>query len=439
VTANPRTLFLGVAPKQAYVAQPESGVVSLLLRGWLAGVIGEGRGAVSAAGTGARHVGIVVKHRAGCTSELGGPCNCRRVYQAAVWSARDAKRIRKHFDSLSDARSWRAESYGKLRRGELRAPSTMSFGEAAALWLAGMRAGSIRTRSGDLYKPSTIRSYEAALRGTPAGEDGLMREFGHRRLSELALDDVQAYADRLLAAGAEPSSIRNAIMPVRVICRWRRREVPVNPTLGLTLPAVRFGENRIASPAEAELLLTALTAPDRALWATALYAGLRRGELMGLRWCDVDLARGVIEVHQAWDPKEHLMVAPKSDAGRRRVPIAAALRALLTPAKLAAPVDPDGLVFGVGALPFCASSVSERARRAWRAAGVEPICLHDCRHTFASLMIAAGVNAKALSTFMGHANISITLDRYGHLLPGAEDEAATLIDAYLTDARASTP
>ena len=118
------------------------------LRGW----------AVSATGTHPRHVGIAVKHRAGCASEHDGRCNCRRVYQAAVWSARDARRIRKHFDSLSDARSWRAESYGRLRRREMRAPSAMTFGEAAILWLVGVRAGSIRNRSGDLYKPSTIRS-----------------------------------------------------------------------------------------------------------------------------------------------------------------------------------------------------------------------------------------------------------------------------------------
>jgi integrase len=62
---------------------------------------------------------------------------------------------------------------------------------------------------------------------------------------------------------------------------------------------------------------------------------------------------------------------------------------------------------------------------------LEQITPHACRHTFASLMIAAGVNAKALSTFMGHANISITLDRYGHLMPGSEAEAAGLLDAYL--------
>jgi len=63
--------------------------------------------------------------------------------------------------------------------------------------------------------------------------------------------------------------------------------------------------------------------------------------------------------------------------------------------------------------------------------GLERLTFHDCRHTAANLMIGAGVNAKALSRFMGHANIRITFDTYGHLMPGSEEEAAGLIDAYL--------
>jgi integrase len=106
------------------------------------------------------------------------------------------------------------------------------------------------------------------------------------------------------------------------------------------------------------------------------------------------------------------------------------------------------LIFGrTAGDPFTANRVQGRADDAWETAntrerglaeteGREPALLeritpHACRHTFASLMIAAGVNAKALSTFMGHANISITLDRYGHLMPGSEAEAANLLDAYL--------
>jgi integrase len=152
---------------------------------------------------------------------------------------------------------------------------------------------------GDRYKPSTIRTYELALRGPRTGTGGLLREFGAIRLSGVSLDDVQGYAERLLAAGAEPSTIRSAIMPVRVICRWRRREVVINPTVALSLPAVRHGAVRIADPTEAERLLQALRGADRPLWATAMYAGLRRGELMGLRWRDLDLTRGLLEVRQA--------------------------------------------------------------------------------------------------------------------------------------------
>ncbi len=72
-----------------------------------------------------------------------------------------------------------------------------------------------------------------------------------------------------------------------------------------------------------------------------------------------------------------------------------------------------------------------RADDAWEAAGLERITLHECRHSYASLMIAAGVNAKALSSYMGHANIQITFDRYGHLMPGNEEEAGALLDTYL--------
>ncbi|MBA2580160.1 MAG: tyrosine-type recombinase/integrase, partial [Thermoleophilaceae bacterium] len=83
---------------------------------------------------------------------------------------------------------------------------------------------------------------------------------------------------------------------------------------------------------------------------------------------------------------------------------------------------------------FRADKLFDRARKAWDAAGEQRITLHECRHTFASLMIAAGVNPKALSTYMGHASITITIDRYGHLMPGNEEEAADLLDAYLARA-----
>jgi integrase len=90
------------------------------------------------------------------------------------------------------------------------------------------------------------------------------------------------------------------------------------------------------------------------------------------------------------------------------------------------------MVFGRSqARPFEPATLAARARKAWEQAGLEPIGLHECRHTYAAFMIAAGVNAKSLSTYMGHSTITITLDRYGHLLPGNEREAAALLDTWL--------
>ena len=119
------------------------------------------------------------------------------------------------------------------------------------------------------------------------------------------------------------------------------------------------------------------------------------------------------------------------------MPIPAVLRDHLVDHKLGYPVTgASHLVFGAGDEPFGYTGLRTRAKAAWAAAGLAPIGLHEARHTFASLMIAAGVNAKALSTYLGHSTIGITFDRYGHLMPGNEDEAAGLLDAYL--ARADT-
>ena len=90
------------------------------------------------------------------------------------------------------------------------------------------------------------------------------------------------------------------------------------------------------------------------------------------------------------------------------------------------------LVFGSsGSEPFTPTVVRKRALTAWRRAGLAQIGLHECRHTFASLLIAAGVNAKAITAYLGHASIQTTFDLYGHLMPGNEGEAVALVDAYL--------
>ena len=245
---------------------------------------------------------------------------------------------------------------------------------------------------------------------------------------------MQDLAEKLLAQGLDPSSIRNALMPLRAIFRRavHRGDVAVNPTTGLELPAVRGRRLRVAAPDEATLLLNALPSDDQAVWATAFFAGLRRGELQALRWADVDLAKGLITVRRAWDEKSRIFAEPKSRAGRRKVPIAAVIRDFLDEKKLQS--QEGELAFGTRLdAPFVSTTLRRRALNAWSAADLQPIGFHEARHTYASLMIAAGINPKALSVYMGHSSITLTLDRYGHHFPG-KDEAAALLDAFLARA-----
>jgi integrase len=387
--------------------------------------------------------GITVRHARGCKQPADHKPNarCNPSFQAHVWDRRTGKRLRKTFPTLAAARTWRQDAVPALRKGTMTAPSQMTLRASWEAWRRGAEDGSIRNRSGDVYKPSVIRSYTSAMRLY------VLDELGAVKLSDLHRVHVQDLADRLLADGKDPSTIRNALMPLRVIFRraLARGEVAVNPTTGVELPAVRGRRDRIASPAEAATLIAALPEEFCGLFAAALYAGLRRGELLALRWADVDLDAKVIYVRRAYDPAAGVFVEPKSRAGRRKVPIAAALRLHLLEhkARCAWSGQPDGLVFGRTAIvPFSDSWILAKAEGCWAAHVVgaffrrehlelEPIGLHEARHTFASLMIAAGVNAKALSTYLGHSSIAITLDRYGHLMPGNEEEAAGLLDAYL--------
>ena len=168
---------------------------------------------------------------------------------------------------------------------------------------------------------------------------------------------------------------------------------------------------------------------------------------MGLDVEHVDLDAGVIRVERAWDAKTRQFVDTKSRAGRRAVSIPDVLREHLREHLLLHLGRSHGLLFGRTATePFDASTLAARAEKAWTAwqdqddpdARLEPITLHECRHTFASLMIAAGVNTKALASYMGHASVIITLDRYGHLMPGNEEEAARLLDDFLQRVAAET-
>lgn len=375
--------------------------------------------------------GVEVRHARSCPARGGKRCTCQPGYRVVVYDAISKRKVSKTFATASEARRWRAAAQTQAAKGVRLAGTGQRLLEVAEAFVAGTASGAIRTRAGDRYKPSVVREYERSLRLH------VLPTLGGAKLAKIQRRDVQRVADELLASGADPSTIRNALKPLQVIYRRAIEDgdLALNPCERLRLPAARGRRERIAAPDEAAALIAALRAEDRALWGCAFYAGLRRGELRALIWNDVDLADGLIRVERSMSGHGETH-DPKTRAGRRGVPIVAALRDLLVEHKLLTRRD-TGLVFGSSSTqPFTPTAVRKRSLTAWRRAALNPIGLHECRHTFASLLIAAGVNAKAITAYLGHASIQTTFDLYGHLMPGNEDEAVALVDAYL--ARAST-
>jgi integrase len=276
-----------------------------------------------------------------------------------------------------------------------------------------------------------LRDYRADL------ERRVLPDLGARRINEIHHQDVQRLVDRMVAQGLSGSRVRNVLNSLRSVYRYamsRERGVEVSPVKNLELPAAKERKReRIADPVEARALLAALREADRPVWACALFAGLRAGELRALRWQDVDLSAGTIRVEFGWDDVMG-RIPPKSDSARRTVPIIGALRPYLVAHQLACGWSSHGPGLVLGRLPgqpFNDRAVTDRAKRAWAEAKLQPIGLHEARHSAASLFIAADVTPKQISTWLGHSSITITFDRYGHLFPNANEEGVAKVDAYL--------
>jgi integrase len=357
------------------------------------------------------------------------------TYEAWVYDRDAGKKIYASFSKLAEARSWRRDAGRAVERGELKAAPKITLQEAAEAWLEGATAGEIRSKNKRPFKPATLRAYRFAL------TNHVYRDLGPRKLGDIRPDDLQALLNRLTASGLSGSTVRNVLIPLQAIYRHHRRTIPVDPTNELDLPEMSPPRERAASPEEAERLLQALPEDDRALWAVAFFGGLRRGEIRALRDEDIDLEGNLIHVRHSWDDKEG-EISPKSLKGVRRVPIPKALRQYLLEHRARTGRRGTDLVFGrTATIPFEPTTTRRRAIEAWTATAVgeffqrrnarlEPIGLHEARHSYVSLMHAAGVPLERIGDYVGHSSAYMT-DRYRHLIEGQHEDDAAALDGFL--------
>ncbi len=336
------------------------------------------------------------------------------------WRARhrgpDGKERARDFDRKVDADRWLREEAAKVDRGEWTDPlrGRVTVGDYAGEWLRGKVK----------LKESTRTSYDALLRSHVAPT------WARVPLSGVRHEEVSAWVQRLHASGLSASRTRQAYIVLSQVLDLavKARRIPSSPAKGVELPSL---------PGQAERPMRALD--ERQVWALAegagdgrlsvlvlAWCGLRFGELAGLRVRHFDVLRREFRVETALSEIGGRLVeaSPKTKASVRAVPVPVWLVDELAPLlEHKGPDDhlltaPDGGPLRLGNWRRRVFDPALEASGLVRDDGREVVRPHDLRHTCASLHIKAGTPPKVLSAMLGHASVSITLDRYGHLYPG---------------------
>jgi integrase len=266
----------------------------------------------------------------------------------------------------------------------------------------------------------------------------VLPRFGKRALASIDHLDVVEWIAELSASGKAPATVHKChqILAKCLRAAVRARLIPFNPCDGVALPRVERQEMRFLDPQQLAGLAETINPRYRAFVLLGGYGGLRLGEMLGLRRERVDLLRRRVDVAEILVEVRGRITygPPKTSAGRRTVPlprvVAEALQETLES------VEPGGLVFtSPEGKPARASQLR---RRVWapavRAAGLEPLRIHDLRHSAVAFWIAAGASPKEIALRAGHTSVSVVLDRYGHLLPGSEKRTTDALDIMASDA-----
>jgi integrase len=312
---------------------------------------------------------------------------------------------------------------------------SLKVGEYLRRWLSDSVKDTVRSTTYERYEQNSRMHIIPTL--------------GRVKLKELTPAHVRGlYKEKL--QDLSPRSVRYVHVTLHKALKQAVHDglIPRNVTEAVKPPQLQREEMRPLTPEQAKTLLETARAEDdrlEALYVMAVTTGLRQGELLGLKWDDVDLEAGTLQVRRTLTTAKGgpVLSAPKTKGSRRSVKLSqTALQALRSHLeRQLREIDRAGSLWRENGLIF-ASEVGEPLDRRYitthrfkplvKRAGLPEIRFHDLRHTCATLLLSKNVNPKVVSEMLGHATIAITLDTYSHVLPDMQDSAATAMDGALS-------
>ena len=310
-----------------------------------------------------------------------------------------------------------AKRMNQINAGTYQEFEKILFEEYSAKWLSDYAKVSV--------KRSTFISYEDIVRLH------LNPRFGKQYLHRISAADVQKFvSEKITNEELSPKTVINILIPLKEMFKhavvWGL--IKRDPTIYVKRPRVETEEMDFLNPEEIRLFLDNVGSEYYALFLTAVMTGMRRGELLALQWGDIDWNSNQISVRRSIFRGE--FINPKSKNSIRRIVISPVLRQELEQYRLLTRKSDRELVFSNGnGLPLDPDNLVKRGfYPALDRAGLRRIRFHDLRHTYASLLISQGENIKFIQSQLGHASAKTTLDRYGHLMPNLENDAARRLD-----------
>jgi integrase len=310
----------------------------------------------------------------------------------------------------------------------------MKLGEYLGRWLT----DSVR----DTVRPTTFERYEQMVRLH------IRPVLGQLKLKNLTSTHVRGLYRQKLDAGLAPRTVQYIHVTLHKALEQAIADglVPRNATEAVKPPQVRREEMRPLTAEQVRILFRAAKgARLEALYILAVTTGLRQGELLGLKWDDVDLEARTLRVRRTLTTAKGgpQLTAPKTKGSRRTVKLTQnavqALRSHLE--RQLDEIDRAGSLWRENGLIFASESgepldrrnvTTHRFKPLLERAGLPQIRFHDLRHTCATLLLTKNVNPKIVSEMLGHASIAITLDTYSHVLPTMQDSAAKAMEDALS-------
>jgi integrase len=309
---------------------------------------------------------------------------------------------------------------------------TLTVSEYLDRWLKDVR---------DTVRQSTYQGYEYAIR------PHIRPALGRIKLKDLSPAHAKWFYRDRLDSGLAPATVHKLHVVLHKALKAAVADglVPRNVTAELKPPRITREEiNPLDAEQARRLLETAHGDRLEALYVLALNTGMRQGELLALKWDDVDLERSLVRVRRTLtrSDKGFVLGEPKTKKSRRTIRLTAgavhALRGHLSRQleemeRMRSLYEPGGLIFATetGTIINPSNLRNRSFKLLLRRARLRPIRFHDLRHTCATLLLSKDVNPKVVSEMLGHSSVSLTLDIYSHLLPDMQEKAVSAMEDVL--------